>query len=125
MNYLNDLLQWLDKIQGLPAVALVFISCIAVGYVLRGIKSFPNQAIPTVVVLWGMVAMLFIADPRASTMPARIWTARNTLVGLAIGFFAWLAHKYLLKKFENWIAKKFDLGDTNFFDKSAPPKDPP
>src|SRR6266576_2651788 len=84
IDYLNQLLQWLDKIQGLSAVALVFLSCIVVGYALRFIKRFPNDGIPVVVILWGALAMLIIADLRASTMPARIWTTRNLLVGLII-----------------------------------------
>jgi len=127
IDYLNQLLQWLDKIQGLSAVALVFLSCIVVGYALRFIKRFPNDGIPVVVILWGALAMLIIADPRASTMPARIWTTRNLLVGLIIGLAAWMAHNFILAKLEDFIAKKIpSLGDTAFFNrKPAPPSDPP
>lgn len=116
MDYLNALLAVLDKIQGLPAVALVCASCIVVGYVLRFIKAFPNNAIPVVVILWGAVAMMLLADPRATNMPLRIWAMRNLLVGLAIGFLAWMLHYWVLSWIEDYIAKKFP--------KTPPPADP-
>ncbi len=130
METLNQLLQGLDKVQGLSAVALVFLSCIVVGYILRFIKAFPNDGIPVVVILWGAVAMLFIADPRVSTMEARIWTSRNLFVGLIIGAVAWFTHKILISRLENLIASKFpQVNDTTLFsrkdsDVSQPPNPP-
>lgn len=132
MDWINDLLSSLDKIQGLSAAALVCFTCIVVGYALRFIKRFPNDGIPVVVILWGGMAMLLLADPRASTMPARIWTMRNLCIGLVIGFVAWLLHKIVLSRIEDFIASKFpDLNDTAFFQRKAnstgqpPPTDPP
>ena len=118
MDTINTALQYLDKIQGLSAVALVFLSCIVIGYVLRLIKSFPNEGIPVVVILWGALVMLFIADPRATTMPARVWTVRNILVGLIIGMAAWVSHKMVLSYLEDFLIAKFNLGNTTFFRKS-------
>lgn len=116
MDSINSVLQFLDKIQGLSAVALIFLSCIIVGYCLRFLKKFPNDGIPVVVILWGAVAMLIIADPRASTIPARIWTARNLCVGLVIGFVAWVSHKIILSRIEDFIASKIPgSGNTTFF----------
>lgn len=124
MDYLNDLLTGLDKIQGLSAVALVCFGCVVVGYVLRFIKSFPNDGIPVVVILFGAVAMLALADPRASAMPARIWTVRNLFVGLIIGFVAWMLHKIVLSRIEDYIAKRFPgASDTTFFTRK--PSDKP
>ena len=133
LDYLNQLLQGLDKIQGLSAVALVCFSCVVIGYVLRFIKAFPNDGIPVVVILWGAVAMLMLADPRPTDMPARIWTVRNLFVGLIIGFVAWLLHKVVLSKLEDYIATKFpSVSDTTFFNRkptdiqpSVPPVEPP
>jgi hypothetical protein len=119
MNQLEDLLSALDKIQGLPAVALVCFTCIAVGYALRFIKAFPNNGIPVVVILWGALAMLFLADPRATTMSPRVWTSRNIAVGLIIGLISWLIHKLALSRLEDWIAgmRPNQGKDTTFFDK--------
>src|SRR5262249_39399457 len=120
MDWLNQLLSALDKIQGLPAAALVCFGCIVFGYILRFIKPFPNQGIPVAVILTGAVGMLLLADPRASSMPARIWTMRNLLVGLIIGFVAWMLHKFVLTRVEKWIASKVGAtgtGDTDFLPK--------
>lgn len=126
METINSLLKALDKVQGLSAVALVFLSCIVVGYVFRFIKSFPNEGIPVVVILWGALAMLVIADPRANDMPARIWTARNLFVGLIIGAGAWFSHKLLISRLEDFLMAKFNLGNTTFFkkDDTTPPVAP-
>lgn len=123
MDWLNDILSWLDKINGLSGVALTCLSCVVVGYVLRYIKPFPNDAIPVVVILWGAVVTLVIADPRATAVPARVWVMRNLCVGLVTGLIAWLLHYVVLSKIEDWIVKKFpDLSGTSFFQKTQPPK---
>lgn len=118
MNQLENLLSVLDKIQGLPAVALVCFTCIAVGYALRFIKAFPNNGIPVVVILWGSLAMLFLADPRATSMSPRVWASRNVAVGLIIGFLSWMLHKIVLSRIEDWVAQRFPgAQDTAFFAK--------
>lgn len=119
MDWLNGILSYLDKLEGLPAAALIFLACIALGYMLRFIKPFPNSAIPVVVILFGALSMLFLADARPTTMPARIWTVRNLLVGLIIGFAAWIAHKLILSRIENLIGSKLpSTGDSTFFAKA-------
>jgi len=118
MEWLNDILSGLDKVQGLSAAALVCFTCIVVGYVLRFIKAFPNNGIPVVVILWGALFMLFLADPRANNMPQRIWVVRNLCVGLIIGFIAWMLHKIVLSKIEEYVAKRFPgASDTQFFNR--------
>lgn len=125
METLNSILQLLDKVQGMSAVALVCFSCIVVGYVLRFFKSFPNDGIPVTVILWGAVAMLVIADPHPSAVSLRIWTARNFMVGIIIGFIAWMLHKIVLSKIEDFIAKRFvGSSDTAFFNKRDPTDKP-
>ncbi len=119
---MNDGLQYLDKLQGLPALALVFLSCIVMGYVWRLIrlKWFSNDAIPLFVILWGAIANAVMADPRAANMPARIWLMRNVLIGAIVGFLAWMLHNYALSKLESALVTKFpNLGDTAFFSKPA------
>lgn len=108
MESLENLMSGLDKIQGLSAAALVFCCCIVTGYILRFIRPFPNEGIPVVSILMGGLAMMMLADPRASAMPARVWTSRNLIVGLTIGFIAWMAHKTLLSKLEAVILRRFD-----------------
>lgn len=125
-DYIDKTIGLLNQLYGLPAVALVLGSCIVLGYVLRFIKAFPNDGIPVAVILWGGIVMSLVADSRASSMPIRVWVVRNILVGMIIGLGAWLVHKALLSRVENWLANKFNLGNTEFFGgkKNDPPPAP-
>lgn len=93
--------EMLGKLNGAPSLLLILFSCIGVGYGLRWIKRFPNNAIPIVVILWGGLFNLLIAD--TASIALRIWLGRNLLVGLIVGVASWALHMTLLKKLE----KKF------------------
>jgi len=118
MDSLEDLLGILDKVQGLSGAALICFSCIIVGYLLRFIRSFPNDGIPLVVILWGALFNLLLADPYVAGSSLRVWTVKNFLVGLIYGAIAWGVHYWALSKIEDYISKKFPaVGDTAFFTK--------
>jgi len=93
----------LGKLYGVPGYVLVAITCIGVGYFLRGLKSFPNNAIPWVVVTWGCAFNMLIADPLADGFTIRIWLVKNFLVGTGIGIGAWLFHNHILSRIEDKI----------------------
>lgn len=101
-SYIDQAVDILQKIAGLPAIALVAISCLVVGYVLRFFKRFPNDAIPVVVVIWGAVWYTCVADAN-NTIPLRVWLFRNVAIGLIIGCGTWLLHRYGLKFIETKI----------------------
>ena len=124
---LNEMLLWMDKLQGLSAAALISLTCIVVSHILKAIKKFPNEAIPVVVPLWGALTMLLIADPRPTNMPARVWTMRNFSIGLVIGLVSWLFDVIVLTRIEAFLARKWlpKLYDTQFFKKPPNGKDPP
>lgn len=89
----------LNKLYGLPAIALVALSCIVVGYILRCIKRFPNDGIPIAVILWGAAFLPLLSDYTPGKF--RIWLVRNVFVGLITGFVAWLFHNKILSKIED------------------------
>lgn len=123
-QWIDNTVAMLNKLEGLPAVALVFFFCLALGYVIRSIKSVDNSAIPLIVTFGGSLLMGLIANSRPTDTPLRVWVVRNILVGGIIGVASVLAHKFFLKKIEDWLAAKFDLGNTDFFTKDDQ-KDPP
>lgn len=90
----------LQQLYGLPAGMLVLISCLVVGYVAKCIRRFPNEAIPVTVILWGAVLTPMLQDARNS-IPFRVWIIRGILIGLTIGFLAWLLHNKVLAKIED------------------------
>lgn len=107
MDTLNQILtsvtDALGKLYGLPGAVLCLIASIAFGWVLKGIKRFPNDAIPIVVVLVATVLNMVLADPRADTLPLRLWAAKNFTIGLLIGVAAWKLHQKWLAKIEDRI----------------------
>jgi hypothetical protein len=109
METIDKVITELSKIQGWPAVALVFASCIVVGYIWKGMKLswFPNEAIPMAVIAWGAFAMTMSADVRATGYSLRLWLFRNVLIGLTIGFTAWMSHYFIISKIEDWLSAKF------------------
>jgi len=120
LDSLEDFLKILDRIQGLSSIALVAFSCLVIGYILRFVKRFPNDAIPVVVVLWGAAAMMFVADGRPGTMKPHVWEARNVLIGLIVGAVCWAIHFIALRRLESWIGTKFPgASDTTLFAKDS------
>lgn len=96
---LDQIIQGLQKLEGLPAIGLVLLTCIVVGYVLRFVKAFPNNGIPVAVILWGGLLYPLLADDTVK-LPLRIWLVRNVALGLITGFVAWIVHRFVLKPFE-------------------------
>lgn len=97
---IESMVQILQRLDGAPAIALIFVSCLVLGYVLKGVRQFPNSAIPTAVILWGAIVNPVIADAMNDT-PLRIWMIRNVLVGAITGFAAWMAHMSILSRIED------------------------
>lgn len=112
-SYIDQVVGLLQKLNGLPAIALVALSCIVVGYVLRCIKRFPNDGIPVVAILWGAWYAI-IADYSNYNIPLRVDIVRNIFIGLVVGFLAWLFHNQVLKRIEDkWFPST---------DQTQPPK---
>lgn len=98
----------LIKVQSWPTVGLVFGLVIVVGYCFRFWKFFPNEAIPTVVILTGAIAALLLAPEHPANISGRVWHTRNFIVGLIVGFAAWMGHSLLISRLEDWLSSKFD-----------------
>ena len=111
-NSLDQITHSLQSLAGAPASTLIIIGCIILGFVLKRIKIFPNDAIPVVVVLTGAVLYPLIADDR-NDLPLRVWIIRNALLGLAHGFAAWLIHNQVLSR----IMPKKESGETTVIEK--------
>lgn len=124
MTTIDQVISGLNSLYGLPAIGLVLGSCIVLGYVLRFIKKFPNDGIPVAVILWGAIAMSLVADSRATSMSLRVWVVRNIMVGMIVGLAAWILHKTLISRLEDWLLRQVpSLGNTDFF-RNKPPKPP-
>lgn len=104
-EWLTSATEMLGKLNGAPGYVLVFISCIAIGYVLRNVKQFPNGGIPVAIALWGGLFTVMVAED--APIPLRIWIFRNAAFGVSIGVAAWLFHKFILSRAEGaWFKKQ-------------------
>lgn len=104
--YLETAVDLLNRLYGLPMGLLIIASCIVFGYVLKSIRSFPNDGIPVAVILWGIAFSLLTADPCSDDLPLRIWLAKYFCIGAILGFVAWMLHRLILSRIENWLVGK-------------------
>lgn len=100
---LQDILDFLRSLYGLPATALTAIFCLAVGYIVRFIKTVDNKWIPLIVVHVGAALNLILAEPMDAGEISRHWWARNIAIGYIIGLITWLLHNKVLKQYEDKI----------------------
>lgn len=97
--------QQMDRLSGAPGWVLVGIACLIVGLTLKRIRSFPNSAIPCVVLLVGMLGNSLLAAEEPKGITHRAWLVRQIIIGLVIGFSAWGFHRIVLKK----LAERFPI----------------
>lgn len=105
-TWLDHLVYALDRLGALPAAALVFLACLALGYVIRSIRWLDNSRIPGVCICAGGILKLLSAEwPDGPNW--RVWMMREVLFGLIIGWLAWEFHDKILAQCENAIVLKF------------------
>lgn len=110
--YLDDAIRWSESLSNAPAAVLVFLMCIASGYVWKAIHIFPNRFTPLVVMFVGSFLLMGLTWAVDAAAPHVL---RNACVGFIIGFAAWLAHRLILKRIEDRFGKVTD--DTEFVEK--------
>jgi hypothetical protein len=93
----------IDRLYGLPGWAMTVMGCIVVGYVLKGVKSFPNGVIPVFVVTFGCILGVFFAGENPAKYDHFEWLIRNGVIGIVLGFIAWALHAQLIKRVEEKI----------------------
>ena len=84
-----------------PAPFTVLI-VIAACYILRLVKKFPNDWIPTACLVIGVIVFC-VLNERAPGMSAARFYFRSFFTGLVLGFAAWAFHDYFLSQIENRI----------------------
>lgn len=115
MDTINDII---TQIKGLSPELLVGAVVIIIGYVLRSVKKFPNEAIPLCCVLLGAVVYPLLVPIPAGVKGAAV---HAVMLGLLIGFLAWIAHDKLISKIEDkipWLSGFLTHND-------PPPAQPP
>lgn len=112
---LETILKYNDALLGLPALPLVLLGCIMVGYMAKLVPIVSNRWIPSIVFATGIAANLVITP-----LSGRQEWARAVILGMIAAGAALFIHRKWLR---NWI--DVDIfsakGNTEMFEK---PKDP-
>lgn len=121
--YLETITQWSNSLLGAPAAVLVFILCLAAGWMWKIIHVLPNRFILPVVMVTGALFLPLLMFKEDATWPYYI---RSGVVGLIIGCVAWLVLRVFLPKVEKKFGVNLSQEDTIQFSKSdVPPESPP
>lgn len=108
-----------------PIAAVIAASAIALGLVLKKWQKFDNRRIPLFVIAWCSIWYGLLGDPSKITAVVIGWRQYVVLgfYGIILGFVAWGAHKFLLKKLEKFLPEGFfpevETGNTDVLKKSS------
>ena len=115
---IGPMLEWLNALDRLPSIALVTLSCLILGFLLKKSSWFPNQGIPFAIIVWAMFFSFFLAPARPEGETLTGWKIINMIKGFIAGGGAWLLHakvfKWLTSKFPflgNWLPEEGDEED--------------
>lgn len=111
LSYWDTAVRLNEHLTGAPAGILVFIICIAIGYIWKNIHVLPNRFIPLIVMLSGSILNPLLYWPNNTKDAVRL-----LVIGFIIGFVSWIFHKLVLKKIEDKFGVKLD-DDTQFIEK--------
>lgn len=110
-----------------PLIVAVAIGLMAFGWLLKLLPKFPNEWIPSAVIVCGGVVGYFVVPMQGPadwafnvSDPAAADKIRRVSVGLAVGVAVFLTHKFAVRRLEKWIQAKLGTGDTEFTQK--PPR---
>jgi len=122
METLNDIVAQLITLG--PELLVVLVVWVA-GYILRLIKIFPNKWIPVCLIIVGTALYPLTTNPGQMSFEVRNPLVRQCLIGLVLGFTAWLVHGKLLKPLEAkipWLKGILTTGDTETVESNGPDK---
>lgn len=115
--YLDQALKINDALLGLPALPLVFLGCLACGYMLKTLPFYKNRWIPAGNFVFGIVANLMLSGTRTSFEIGQAF-----ILGIVAATAAWIAHRRWLS---SWIDEKyFDPEDTTQIEKPKKENEP-
>ena len=112
-TYITKAIEVNDALLGLPALPLVFLGCIAWGYVCKATPFVPNKYIPLLNFVFGC-AMNAIIDTKQPI-------GRAIILGLIASVAAWVVHyKWLYKLIDERVFRGDSAGDKPADAQSAP-----
>lgn len=103
--YLDQALRLNEALLGLPALPLLFIGCLAFGYLLKTVPFYKNRWIPFSNFCFGILGNLCL-----SGVSNRYEIAKSVILGIVAAGSAWYVHRKWLSKIID--ERYFQPGDT-------------
>jgi hypothetical protein len=120
---MDQIIEWNNKLLNAPAGVIVGLVCIALGYVGKMTKPFPNRFIPAAVMACGSILFTLLTWQKGIDVPT---VTRNACIGFFIGFVSWLVHRLIIKRFEQklglFVGDSFNTAE--IVNPNPKPKDP-
>ncbi len=93
-DYFDFIEQLIKRILTLDPAMLIFVFCIALGYILKSLPKFPNEKIPYVCM--GLPPLVY---------PLMVWSGwdvkkvtSDVVTAVVFSGLAWAAHRFIFKK---------------------------
>lgn len=88
---LNQLVEWNNKLLGLPSGVLTLLVVFGFNAMLYYAEFFPNRKIPVFSVVAGAILYFMMSyKVGAVAFPTPIWQTKNLVIGCIIGIAAWV-----------------------------------
>lgn len=100
MEFINDLIKQITQID---TGALLVVSVIATGYLLKAITWFPNQLIPVATFIVAVGGNMLLGEISAVSPASRNPQVRLALVGVIFWGIGWLLHNQGLSRLEKFL----------------------
>lgn len=99
MEFFNDLIKQITNIE---TGALLVISVIATGYMLKAVPKFPNQFIPIATFIVAVAGNILLGDVEVDSKHRNPYI-RLALVGVIFWAIGWLLHNQGLSRLEKFL----------------------
>lgn len=93
--YLEQVMKYSDTLLGLPAIPLLLIGCLAVGYLFKAIPVYPNKWIPL-----GVYGVGIVGSFALTPLKSGVEIGRALIYGIVVAAFAIFIHRKWLSKYD-------------------------
>ena len=104
--------EFINSLGGLPKGSLVFLWCIAFGFVMKRLRWVDNRSIPLFVILWGCVWLPALSDFRSSPIETvRIYIFSQIAVGGIVGLLSTFSYRAIRATWKKLSGSDIDDSD--------------
>ena len=124
-NTVSQVGHYLQILEQLGPLVLLLVFLVAIGYAIKTTQIVKSRHIPLIVICMGGLLNFFLYPTQALVPRWEYPYVVKCIYGVIVGVGAWMLHRCLLSRVENWLEKKNKLpvtlmsqeGQTAFYTK--------